>query len=220
MHKFFLITALFATISLAEDLSKQIIRQSHTDTFENASSIHLDSFRGDVNIEGWEKSGVEVTVVKATGKVFDAKNHAAADQLLERTHVKAELKDGQLAIATDLPKCDRNALMIDYVIHAPRGTKIEVAHGDGGVFVTGIAADMNVKLHRGEITLSLPPEDSYAFNTHIAIGDVYTEFDGSNHRRRMGFTHDFTSPGANGSAAHQVKLAIDVGDAVLLKAVK
>ncbi len=209
------------SIAFAEDLTKKIITVSHTDTFAAAATIHFDNSRGVVNIEGWDQPGIEVTVTKSTGRIFDAKQHPAADQLLGRVNVQAESKGDQIVISTAIPKHDRTAVLVDYVIHAPRGTKVEVSHGEGGVFVTGIASDMQVDLHRGQITMSLPPSDTYAIDAHTTIGDVYSEFEGADRRRRLGFTHDFAGSAAGlSSATHKLTLGVNVGDVVLLKAVK
>jgi hypothetical protein len=174
-----------------------------------------------VNIEGWDQPGIEVTVTKSTGRIFDAKQHPAADQLLGRVNVKVESKGDQIIVSTAIPKHDRSAVLIDYVIHAPRGTKVEVIHGEAGVFVTGIASDMRVDLHRGQITMSLPPNDTYAIDARASIGDVYSDFEGTDKRRRLGFTHNFTGAAvSSSSSAHKLTLGVDVGDVVLLKAVK
>jgi hypothetical protein len=211
----------FGSVTFAEDLTKKIITVSHTDNFAAAATIHFDNSRGVVNIEGWDQPGIEVTVTKSTGKVFDAKQHPAADQLLGRVNVKAESKGDQIVISTMIPKKDRTAVLVDYVIHAPRGTKVEVIHGEGGVFVTGIASDMHVDLHRGQVTMSLPPSETYAINARTSIGDVYSDFEGTDKPRRMGLTHDFIGAAAGSSTpAHKLTFGVDVGDVVLLKAVK
>jgi hypothetical protein len=209
----------FGAVAFADDLTRKIITVSHTDTFAGATTIHVDHSRGDVNIEGWDKPGIEVTVTKSTGRIFNAQQHPAADQLLGRVNVKAESKGDQIVISTDIPKHDRDEVLIDYVIHAPRGTKLELIRGEGGVFVTGLASDMHVDVHHGQITMSLPPSDTYSIEAHTTIGDVYSELEGADIRRRLGFTHDFAGANPSGTP-HTLKLSVNVGDVILLKAVK
>jgi len=219
MRNAIIATLVFSSLALADDLTRKIISVSHTDHFPAAATIHLDHSRGDVNIEGWDQPGIEVTITTSTTRIFNARQHPAADQLLGRVNVKAESKGDQIVISSGIPKHDRNEVRIDYVVHAPRATKLEVIRGEGGVFVTGIASDMHVDVHRGEITMSLPPSDTYAIDAHTTIGDVYSEFEGADMRRRLGFTHDFAGANPSGTP-HTLKLGVNVGDVILLKAVK
>jgi hypothetical protein len=207
----------FASCARADDLTHGVISVSHTDSFTSGAAIHLDNSRGEVTIEGWDRPGIEVIVTKSTAGIFDAKQHPAADQLLGHFNVKAESKDSQIVISTELPKKGRDGVLIDYLIHAPRGTKVEVNHGDGGLTVTGLASDLQATLRRGQVTLTLPGTEAFAIDAHTGIGDVYSEFEGTDRRRRIRLTHDFT--GAAGSATHKIKVNLEIGDIVLLKEV-
>jgi hypothetical protein len=217
MRKSVIAAVLLSMAVFADDLTHRVISVSHTDSFPSGAAIHLDNSHGVVTIEGWDQPGVEVIVTKSTAGVFDTKQHPAADQLLSRFNVKAESKGDQILISTDIPKKHNDGVLIDYLIHAPRGTKVELNHGDGGLTVTGLASDVQATLRRGQVTLTLPGTEAFAIDAHTGIGDVYSEFEGTDRRRRIRLTHDFT--GAAGSAAHHIKVNLEIGDVVLLKEV-
>jgi len=78
-------------------------------------------------------------------------------------------------------------------------------------------------MQHGQITLDLPAEDAFSIDAHAKVGDVYSEFDGNDPRRKLG--HDFigtagAAAGAAAGPAHQLALQVKVGDIVILKAVK
>jgi hypothetical protein len=205
------------SLGLADNLSTRIVSATSTEKFDAASAIRIENSRGQVSIEAWDQPGIQVTIVKSTTRAFDPKQHDPATQLLDRAHIKPERNSDTLVISTEIPKHDKDAVQVDYVIQAPRATKIEVSHAEGALFVIGIAADIHAVVHHGQITLNLPAGDAFTIAAHARIGDVYSEFDGTDPRHKLG--HNFTSTSDAGTA-HKLALDVTVGDIVILKAVK
>jgi hypothetical protein len=193
----------------ADDLSKQVVRVTETKTVDAAPSgtIHLHSFRGQVNIEGWDQPRVEVTVVKSTAGFYrtsDPKQNDGAKQLLDSVKIQSELHGNETVIAADIPQHGRRKLnrevLVEYDIKAPRDSKIVIDSGDGGLYVTGMAGDIDATLKQGQLTLVLPENAGYTIDARARIGGVYWEGDGQEQRHHL-FGHSFVS--GQSSAAPQ-----------------
>jgi hypothetical protein len=216
----------------AEDLSRQIISLSETKTVDTAgpgsarSAIRFETSRGGVSVEGWDKPQVEITILKSTTGLFDPKQHDEATRLLNATQVSAEPMNDAIVISTKIPEHDRKYVRVEYAIKAPRGMKIEVGnHAEGDLSFSGMSGDIAATTRHGQITLDLPGNERYTIDAHTQYGDVYSDFQGQDRRRRL-FHHDFTAGvsssdtatgGTTAGAEHKLLLRAEIGDIVILK---
>jgi hypothetical protein len=215
----------------AEDLSRQIISLSETKTLDTAgpgaarSALRFETSRGGVSVEGWDKPQVEITILKSSTGLFDPKQHEEATRLLNAAQVSAEPMNDAIVISTKIPEHDRKDVRIEYAIKAPRGMKIEVGnHAEGDLSFTGMSGDIEATTRHGQITLDLPGNERYTIDAHTRYGDVYSDFQGQDRRRRL-FHHDFTAGassetatgGTTAGAEHKLLLRAEIGDIVILK---
>jgi hypothetical protein len=192
----------FASPISAGDLSKPTASVSSTETLPAAGTVRVEDPRGELSIEGWDQPQVEITVKKS-------------GRLVEHAQIKSERRGEEIVISTDIPKHDRRDVNVEYKIKAPRDSKIVISQAEGGVYVTGIAGDIDASVHRGQITLSLPENAAYKIDAHTKLGSVYSEFDGNDKRRHL-FSHDFD--GTANTPTRQLNLRVVFGDIVILKA--
>jgi hypothetical protein len=199
----------------AGDLSTRIVTVSETKTLDAApaGTLRLENSRGTVNIEGWDQPRVEITVVKSTTGLFDASD--ATRHLLEHAQVKSDRNGDAILISTQVPRHDRSELKVQYFIKAPRESKIVIDHGNGGVYVEGMAGDMQAALGQGQITLTLPENAEYAIDARAKAGDVYSDSGGKNQRHHL-LGHGFTNGPA--APAHKLYLRVCFGDIVITRA--
>jgi len=204
----------------AGSLSSQILTVSETKTLDAspASTLHLETSRGAVSIEGWDQPRVEITVVKSTTGLFraaDAAQREAATRLLEHAQIKSDRKGDEILISTQVPRHNRGELQVQYFIKAPRRSKIVIDHGNGGIYVIGMAGDVQANLQQGQIVLTLPENTEYAIDARATLGEVYWESDGQGQRHHL-FGHSFVGASVLGgaSAATQAPMKAQPGQTV------
>src|SRR5579871_2743426 len=154
--------AIVLSLSLqADDRSKATLGATHTDRFQAPASvsIRLENSFGEVDIDGWERPEVEVTITRSTERLVDSKQHAEAQRRLDCVQVTAKQDGNDVVISTAYPA--RNAVLhplsrrsdigIVYSIKAPRDSKLIVDHKSGGLNVSGISGDIHATLINGQI---------------------------------------------------------------------
>lgn len=195
------LTLALVTSIRADDLSKQVLRVSETKMLDAAASgtLHLENSRGEVNIEGWDQPRVEITVIRSTGGVYrvsDPAQRDAAKQSLDRVQIQSERHGDETVISTQVAPRDRRKVnrevIVEYDVKAPRDSKIVIDAGNGGVYVTGIAGDMDATMKQGQLTLALPDPSKYDVDAKAKIGGVYWEGDGHEERHHF-WGHSFVS---------------------------
>src|SRR5579863_3926382 len=77
--------------SLRAEDSKQV-RVANTDrvNFAPGGLIRLDNSYGDVTVEGWDRSEVEITMIKTMPFDYDVKHPSVASQHLEAVRIAVE----------------------------------------------------------------------------------------------------------------------------------
>ncbi len=197
------ITLVFIAISslFGANFTEKLPRDSTTTRLDAAPTIHLVNSRGEVTIEGWDQPSVEVTVIRYA-------MHKGIP--LDRLQVKSERHGDEIEIRTEAGKDKGRDVLIDYVIKAPRGSKIVMNSAHGGAYVSGITGEIEASLKKGELTLRVA--NAPALDAHTRLGQVYSEFDDQD-KRRHGFNHDVTAQGSG----QKLSLKTDCGDIVILK---
>jgi hypothetical protein len=125
-----------------------------------------DSY-ADLNVEGWDRPEVEITVTKSVWNVSGPKHEQEAAQRLERVRVITQRNsDSELTVSTVFPSrsCllvppfsykSRGGVTIEHEIHAPRDSKLVINDGTGSVFVSNMNGDVEATCGRGDIVLML-----------------------------------------------------------------
>ena len=124
-----------------DDTSKRPVEVVHTErvNFSPGGVIHVVHSFGSLTVEGWDRPEVEVTVVKSRERYYEPTQHEQAARALERVRIVAERRsDRELAVSTILPHRrfpylwgGKGDVMVEYVIHAPRDSRLVIQHGAG-----------------------------------------------------------------------------------------
>ncbi len=152
--------------------------------FAPGGTIRIDNSQGDHNLEGWDKSEVEVTVIRKTRRHYDPKEADEARKRLELFAVTLDHKTASdLTISTALPHRSlkrlnrgRSNLILEYQIHVPRDCHLIVHHGMGAVVVSSVIGDVEARVGTGDIVLVLPGHDGYSIDARSKFGAVESDF--------------------------------------------
>jgi hypothetical protein len=204
---------------LAEDGNKKLVGVTNTQQvpFRAGGTIHLNHSYGDLSVEGWDRTEVEITVIKTPDDLYDAKHGAEATKRAERVKVTAERRsDTDLDISTAVlhhsrwphPFAPRGGVDVEYRIHVPSNSKLVIHHGRGTVLVNNVTSDIEASGHSGDIVLLLPQTEEYSIDAKTKIGTVSSDFEGTFKRRRLtGRQYFLTGTGP----AHHILLRMGVG---------
>jgi hypothetical protein len=193
--------------------------------FAPGGMIRINGSYGDLNVEGWDRPEVEVTVIKTLpyGHKPKQPDQGAAD--LDRVRIVTEHKSPpELTISTELPsrhpawtppftRHTTGGVIVEYEIHVPRDSRLAIHHGTGSVSVSGVAGDMEARAGRGDILLWLPP-GTYSLDARTKFGIVSSDLDGAAHNKYL-IGESFTQ--ANPPPAHRLYLRMGFGGITLKK---
>ena len=167
--------------------------------FAPGGTIHIDGSYGDLNVDGWDRPEVEVTVIKTLPYGHKAKQPDQGASDLDRVRIAIEHKfPTELTISTAvparskpfagghdfhpeslvLPRKNTSGVMLEYEIHVPRDSRLAVHHGTGSVSVSGVAGDIEARVGRGDILLWLP-SGSYSVDAKTKFGIVSSDLEGA-----------------------------------------
>jgi hypothetical protein len=191
--------------------------------FAPGGTIRINGSYGDLNVEGWDRPEVEVTVIKTLPYGYKAKqpDQGAAD--LDRVRIVTEHKSPpELTISTALPsrrhawtppftRHTTGGVMVQYEIHVPRDSRLAIHHGTGSVSVNNIAGDIDASVGRGDILLWLPP-GSYSLDARTKFGIVSSDLAGDAHNKNL-IGESFTR--VNPPPSHRLHLRMGFGGITL-----
>ena len=156
--------------------------------FAPGGTIQVNGSAGELNIEGWDRPEVEITVTRSTYRADTPKDQDLAKRQLDAIKVTAERKSPtELVINTAFPirsfwakvaHC-RPDVQMDYRIRVPRDSKLVVRHATGDVVVYDVAGDIEASVRTGDILMQLPAAGQYSFDAQTRFGDVYSDFAGN-----------------------------------------
>jgi hypothetical protein len=209
---------------LADDRSKEALSSTHTERFNvsAAGAIRLENSFGEVDIDGWDRPEIEVTVVRSTERLYDAKMRIERQRRLDSVQITSRQDGNDVVISTAYPPRNgfthplsrRSDIEISYRIKAPRASKLIIGHNSGGVNISDIAGDVHATVINGQVTLTLAPGGEYAIDAQCKIGDVYSDFEGNDRRRRV-IGEEFSRAGATPST--NLYLRVRLGDIIIQK---
>ncbi len=214
----------FALPLLADDLSRDRVSSTHTERFNvsAAGAIRLESSLGQADIEGWDRPEVEVTVVRSSVHLYDAKARAEAQAHLDSAQVITKQNGNDLVISTVYPPRNwfmrvlsgRGDIEIGYRIKAPHASKLIIDHHSGGLIISNFSGDIHATVGDGQITLALAAGGQFAIDAQCRAGDVYSDFEG-HAQRRHALGKEFESPSAASGA--NLYLRVRYGDIMMWK---
>jgi hypothetical protein len=197
----------------------EVTATDHMD-FASGGTLHIKGSYGVLNIEGWDKPEVEVTVTRSRPLRFGESPAPGDDKRrLESIGIRTErTSPTEVTVTTTLasrhgdwapplPANTTNDVDADYEIHVPRDTRLVIEHGSGLVQVRWIAGDIQASARRGDILLWLPP-GPYAIDATTKFGIISSELDGEAHTRFLVGEHFIRSAPA---PSHQLKLHTGFG---------
>jgi len=212
--------AVFSAVPLASAESTVVDRVSISKTerirFSPQGTIRLNGSFGDLNIEGWDRPEVEITVVKATKRNYKGRERDAAVKRLDRIRVvTGHPSTAELTISTILPsrtlarlRRGRTDVNLEYQIRAPHSAHFIIHHGTGEVVLIDLSGEVEATAHVGDIVLMLPQKESYAIDAKSNFGTVWSDFAGDTHSRHL-VGRQFLEKAQ--SSAHRIYLRIGVG---------
>jgi hypothetical protein len=213
----------------AEDEAGQSIRVTKMErmNFPAGGVLHLKHSIGEVTIEGWDESAMELTTRKSPPLRYDShwNKRAYRQRELEETRVTAERRSEEIVITTTLPN-RRNfpppsplrgspGVDLEYRIKVPRDARLIVEHEGGEVHVEDLTGDIRVTTIRGEIALRLPQEGRYAIDAKSDFGNVISDFPGHERRRPWLLGHRFVPD--ESVTGPKLYLRTGIGDIIIQK---
>ena len=175
--------------------SKQPVEVVHTErvNFAPGGVIHVLHSFGSLNVEGWDRPEVEVTVVKSRERYYEPKRHEEAARGLESVRIAVERhSDTDLTISTTAPHKrfpylwgGKGGVDVEYRIHVPRNSKLAIHHGMGSVLVSDVSGDIEATSAGGDIVLLLPDSGTYSIDARSKLGTAYSDFAGDSRRRYL-----------------------------------
>ena len=205
------------------DAALQIQHVTHTDTFPlpAGGALRFEHSIGELDIEGWDRPEVQVTVIKSTKGFYPAKDRVATADL-DRVHVSAEIKGKDVVVSTGYPHHSfplnfpwaEPGIEVEYQVKAPMAAAMFVDHGKGEVHFYNVSGDVQAKVHNGSIMLALAPDSRYNIQASSDWGAPISYFPGTSHRRFWLIGHQFT---AKSDGGHELALKAGYGDIVIFK---
>jgi hypothetical protein len=206
------IAAIFLGIGLlwADGGLTEAVRVTKTERVKLApgGAIKLAASSGDLNVEGWDRPEVEITIVKSTshGKEDEAKRR------LDGVSVASEHpSDTEVSISTSGA---RHGVTLEYQIRAPRDARLTIQHRGGYVQITDMTGDIDVHAKSGDIMLMVPQPGAYAIDAECEFGGIYSDFAGNSKREHLigrKFVHDAADP------AHRIHLRMGIGGITIVE---
>ncbi len=148
--------------------------------FPAGGKIFIHKSFGEVSVEGWDQAGVELTVTKAIKATNTPEKQAEALARLDRVRITMVKDKDSVVIHSDVPF--RKDLELKYKIKVPRQSTLFINHDIGDVEVVNVIGDMNVNSRIGDIAIKLPANEQFNVDARAKIGDVSSDFGGTNKR--------------------------------------
>jgi len=180
--------------------------------FPAGGKLNIQGSNGEVTVEGWDRSDIEITIVKTD---YAEKDTGKAERNVGKVNVTSERKGEEILITTKRPWC--TGVEVEYWIKAPRNAQVTVDHKGGEVHVTDITGPLHVTDKRGRITVKLTGDAKPAVDARSKWGTATSDFGGKESRTWIlgqAFAGDSTS------GSQPVYLRAGYGDIWVIKSYK
>jgi len=192
----------------AEGPAEPFVQSTSTERMALApgGTVRFNKSVGDLSIEGWDQTDVEITVIRST-HYFEPSGKEKATARLETVRVMNERRsDQELTISTVLPS--RARVDIEYRVFVPRDARLVIDHRGGTVYVGNVTGDVEAENRHGDILLMVPEHGVYVIDARSRMGHIAAEFDGKTSNRYL-VGQRFRSGGA--SSPHRLRLHTGFG---------
>jgi hypothetical protein len=216
-------TVLLLCLPVFGKVPQQSVQVSTTERVEFAAggTVRVNDSEGQVDVEGWDRPEVEITVVRRVYRNGAAQERDAAEKELKSIAVKAEKKGGDLEISTAYlsrkltrPFKGKSDMQMEYSIKMPREAHLVIRHEYGDVRLSDVTGGIDVSARGGDLVVMLPAEGHYAIDAQCTVGGVSSDFAGT-HRGRHWVGERFDDGAA--APASTVRLRVGVGGIQILK---
>ena len=199
----------------------EVSKTEHLD-LDAKGTVRLEHSTGELTIQGWDQPQVEVITTKSTKDPYAAAERESANRKLDEVHITAERRQADVVIDTALPTgllfgLSRSAdgVDVDYHLKIPRQAHLIVQHGDGEVHLEDLAGDLDVRVHKGLISLRLPEDAKYEVDATTNIGGITSDFAGNARHRFFHLGNQFVQ--TNPANAPKLHFRVGYGDILILK---
>jgi hypothetical protein len=211
-----------------QEFKKTEVTNTERVSFAPGGTIRVTHSYGDLNVAGWDRPEVEITVTKSLNRFGESKTQDQDKSRLESIRITtANASPAELTISTGvpvrakpftggedfhpeslvLPSAKKSGVSLEYDIHVPRDSKLVIQHGTGSVSVTGVTGDLEATCGRGDILLWLLP-GSYSIDAKVKFGHVSSDLEGAAlNQYLIGQRFDRTNP----ALSHRLHLRMGFG---------
>jgi hypothetical protein len=197
-----------------QGVSNQQIELSNTEhlSLSPVGTIYIKDSYGDLNVDGWEKPEVEVTVVKRLPFGFKPGQSDEATKRLEQVQTIAQrTSNSDVVIST---RSSGRNVTLEYEIHVPRDSKLIIHHGKGSVLVNGVIGNIEATCSQGDIVLILDDSVPATIDARSKFGVVTSDLEGSLRVARYGLGERYS---AGSPATQQIVLRGGFGGIAIKK---
>ena len=180
MTKKVLLSGCLACLLLAGQDTRQKVQTAETQkmTFEPSAALHLENSIGQVNIQGWNRPEVEVTILKSTKSEFGSQDRDKGAKELETVKTTFTRKNEEIVLSSDFKKGGfppfQTGPPVDvvYQIRMPREGRLIVDQDTGTVNLSQLFGDIRVTVHKGSISVAVPGDAQYSLDAKSKFGTV------------------------------------------------
>ena len=161
-------------------------------SFAPDGEVLIQGSFGELELEGWDRSEVEITLTKGTRKKYSLDHQEKALAFLNSVEVTAAGQNAnRLVISTSFPDRSlftrplrgKSNIELSYKIKMPRQVKLSIEHDTGEVRVKNIAGDIKATVRIGQISMRVPENENYTINASVRLGEVESDFRGRSGRK-------------------------------------
>ncbi len=224
IRKLAVFACVFSSVWLAaEDGPKQtaqLTKSQHMD-FVSRGTLRVENSIDELVLEGWDRPDVEITTTVSTKFAYGPRERETIASKLGQVQLVAQRHGDEMVVTTKFPNNHRvlwaslGDLSLRSHISLPRATRVVVRHHGGEVHVIDVSGDMDVRVPRGLISLSLPQSGTYEIDAKSNFGAVISDFPGRAQRRFWLTGHQFLQN--TPTDAPKLRLRIGYGDIEILK---
>lgn len=149
--------------------SQESITKKIEETFEmtNAGELHIENKYGNVNITGWNKNNISITIDIKAG----SKKKENSKDLIDRVVPKFKTADDFISVVSEINKkntslfskyfnkvnpfeFDKSNIEINYTIYLPINAEINVANKFGDVIIDNWTGKLKANLEHGDLWIN------------------------------------------------------------------
>ncbi len=189
-------------------------------------TLRLEKSIGELTIEGWDQTGVEIATTRITKDLYPASDRDKELKVLDQVRVSSKVNGKEVVVTTEYPHhkafpwispvSDTTNFDLEYRIKVPRNATIILKHDAGEVHLIDVTGNIQATDSRGLITVSLSGDAPRVVDARSRIGSVSSEFSQAVSPHPWPFGHNTLQAGS--ASEQNLKLRIGFGDIIVRKA--